>query len=297
MSGKLKAAILFSCVFALSAQGIEKCQLHLFKILKRLPPESTRTYPTANPKVVNRLDSSSPELAPLLHPQFRANVYENGPLGFSVIGTDDFQKLINKTNGKGFWVLYSPADESNNNPVGHTSVSINDTYFTGQYAMTSLKKANARLEKNPYIVAQFLELSDEGNAVLEKFMHDRVWFYHQKHPDYRSNYVTLPFSRDSATECGENCVSSNLGFLEQKWIDKRPELAKVRDELGGMMVSEVPNRQVFFSTKSPAYRGTVIITHKPEEAKHWISKGDFNISHTGKQLLFDGLPQPITEER
>jgi hypothetical protein len=297
---KFISKVFLIAVALLSVDGLyalEPCQLHLVKLLRRLPPESVREYRAENQLPVKRLDPNSPALSPLLHPRYRAEMAEHGPVEFSVVGTDGFQKLINETNGKGFWILYSPADPSNRNPVGHTSVSINDTYFTGQYAMESLKGVNARLDNNPYIVAQFIELSNEGTRRLDKFMNDRIWYYRQGHPDYRSNYVVHPFSRDSKVECGENCVNSNLGFMEEKWRKLRPELNQVLDEIGSMKVSEVPNRQVYFSTLSPAYRGTVIVTHKPSDATQWITRGDFNSSHTGKQLLFDGLPQPIENSK
>ena len=65
------------------------------------------------------------------------------------------------------------------------------------------------------------------------------------------------------------------------------------NEIGKFSVSEVPNRQIWFNTQTQAYRGTVIVTHKPEEATDWITNGEFNSSHSGKQLLFDGKAVPV----
>lgn len=293
-SGSFLSLCLVTILFTLQSIALEPCQLHLAKILKRLPPTSTRDYVSQNPSPrPSQLNSSSPGLKPLLDPNLKATIYEKGEMKFSVVGTDAFQTLLNETNGKGFWVLYSPAGEENSNPVGHTSLSINDTYFTGQYAMQSLKGVNARLDNNPYVVAQFIELSPERTQLLDKFMNDRLWFMHQGNPAYKSVYAVLPFSRDASVECGENCITSNLNFLEPKWIQLRPELQQITDEIGKMSVSEIPNRQVWLNTQTPAYRGTVIVTHKPQEATDWMTNGEFNSSHTGKQLLFDGKPTLI----
>lgn len=274
-----------------SLYAIEDCQRKLIKILQVGSPDSTnRVYKSANPNIQNRLDGNLDVLKSLYHPNLRANVIDRGPIEFSVIGTGEFKKMQDATSGKGFWVVYAPAGMENRNPVGHTGTVSGNTYFTGQYAMGSLGNVGARLDSSSYAAAQFFELSDQGAKDLEKFFHDRSWFYHQGNPDYASAYVVLPFSRDAHVPNGDNCVSCAYSFLDPKWIAKRPELGKLTDEMGELTVSEVPNKMVYLNTKSPAYRGTVLVTHNPPEALHWITQGDFNSHHEGSQLLFDGKP-------
>jgi hypothetical protein len=241
--------------------------------------DGVRVFHVPNATPVNRLTSQELKT---LSPEYQLET-ASGPLKGNLVSTQDFletEKLLRK---KGFWIFFNGSGPDARARTGHFTVLVNGTLFNrnvdehGMMSLTSTPVDQALPFLNQYqvIAGQFFELDESNIETLSSFFHDRTWNFHAGVHDYKTKYVPLPHSRDASELMGENCLSFCFPWHSSRWSDLRPELKNIQKNLGDLELSEIPNLQLGRNARSPAYRGTLIVTDQPEQIR--------------EQLLTDGL--------
>jgi len=278
-----------------AAAAVSDCARRLMRVMERISPsKEARLFGdlVAVPTAPARLEVST-----LLKSEAEVQVAEQGPLKLSIKGAVAFVTLHHQLRRKGFWMIMNPNPASQSLTTGHASILIGDHLFNrlhddlGPEAMRSVPVQDvAALFLNsadtPYLVAQFYEVSESSLATLEKFYHDRVWFYHQGRAAWRPRYERLPLSPEKRdTDC-ENCSLFSWSFLDPKWSARVPELGDVQAEVGQVLVDQIPIKQLYNNTQSAAYRATVLISKEPETLRTSLRDGSFSEDPVGAQTLF-----------
>lgn len=268
------------------------------RLMLLAPPSDTLEVKATNPKIIQRLTPSEKKI---LEPQFEAKVEHSGPLSFNVQSFDDFYlHQLPTLKDKGFFTIFIPSGESDPIKAGHLMVFAKDALFDrnleeqGAIALrsTPITELSTMSSHFPYAVAQFYETSPNSVELLSRFFHDRTWLYHTGSPDYLTHYVGTPISKASGDVKAENCNTFIFSFMLPYWQNLRPEMETLKNEIGSMIVDQAPSSQIFQNTKSPSFRGTILLSHDPEKLIPLLKKDGMRNDPFGAQLRLDGAITP-----
>ena len=296
----LTAILLAVGVSAWANEKFNACfDRRLAQLIERISPSTAeRAFVVLNPRKILRLNRAektifSPELVGV-------NVHKN-TLSLRLVTLDQFREHQIQLMQRGFWILTTPSGDEARVKSAHLLIGTDGAVFnrypdeSGVDAMRSFTWVEAmklpmisQMVENEFVLAQFFETSAETEQQVEHFFHDRVWNFHARHPDYFTQYVPLPFSRDTQVTLGENCLTFSFPEFIQRWTDLRPELKLLEQEMGSMRVSEIPSRQIFLNPLSQAYRGTLLITAHPDRMRSILTSEASKDDPAVSQLLFDG---------
>ncbi len=273
------------------------CQKRLMTVLGKLaPPESTVRFGDhiQNPTTIMRL-----ELQPLFKPLGQVELPNSQKIPLAVGNYFDMKEIIDATNRKGFWILFTSSGPDQRLATGHHSLLINGTVFNrlsddlGPEAMRSVETMEAAVfvSKQQYVVGQFFETSDEAANILERFYHDRVWNYHAGNPKWRTHYDRLPTPKQINEEACENCAIFSWNFMDEKWLALSPDLIKVQQEIGPITVARIPSLQTANNFANQAHRMTFIWGPEKTKLVDELKDSTFSNSSEGHQALLHGFSE------
>lgn len=226
------------------------------------------------PKATQTVERLTPVDRLMLRPTLSLVDLEGQVLGARVVNPNTLLEVGGDLSSKGIWVIFTPSAPGSQVRSGHLQIVVQDTIFSRSMdepfgaSMTSSKltpeSAWQIVRDNRFAVAQFFELPAKDVETVGRFFHDRVWFHHARLPEYASNYVALPQTRQADVACGENCVSFLFPWTSPRWTAQRPELVSVARSFGGVRVADIPSEQLFIHAHVPSYRGTFLVTEDPD---------------------------------
>lgn len=266
------------------------------KVMGRISPaQEARLFA---PPALGEAAPKTQQVLERLKPTIDAMVGKSGRLQLRVESTTDFAALYPELRDKGFWMMMNPNPADQRLPTGHATIIVGDYLFNrlsddlGEHAMRSIRVDEVagiftNSKETPYAVLQFYELTPSSLEILKKYFHDRVWNYHANLKEWRTSYERLPLGADNKTrtDC-ENCSLFSWSFLDPKWTKQVPELAQVQAEVGPVLVDQIPLQQLYNNTRSPAYRGTVLVSKDAELTETLLKDGSFSEDVVGAQTLF-----------
>ena len=266
------------------------------RILGRISPANeARLF---EPKVLGPLPPRKELVAQRFEPMGKAQVGNSGEMSLRIESPLDFAMKYQATKDKGFWMMMNPNPADQRLATGHATIIIGDFVFNrlsddlGQQAMRAIHVDEVaglfmHSRETPYLVTQFFEVSPQSLETLKKFFHDRVWNYHMPEAEWRTTYERLPLSAENKDKpkC-ENCSLFSWSFLDPRWADLVPELRAVQQEVGSVVVDQIPIQQLFNNSQNRAYRGTVLIAKDAAQTEEFLKKGIFSDDVVGAQTLF-----------
>lgn len=221
-----------------------------------------------------------------------------------VISSNQFLEEAWRLRGKGMWYLFSLSDGRGELLTGHGQIAVGNHLHTRSGVEGIFDLETLPLESNTnrligasardFVVAQFLELSDEAAAWVDDYFKQRVYFkYFSPDPLYQIPFRFLPhFAPGANTPLhpakieSENCNGFCWSYFYDYWRRQRPDIERsgIHNELGTMRIAQSPAMQVFLNQKSVAHRATYLVTYYPEslEAGRWGE--EFYQTKRGAQL-------------
>ena len=272
------------------------CEIYLIDQINRASnPAYVKTVKVETPRIVRQLTAN--ELA-LFKPELSGTGSDGIRIELSVQSLATARQKGDRLKDKGIWILTSPTPRTDGSPSGHAWMRAGNSLFD-RFGPNLRSTAVAEKEfagiyaRVPFVIAQFFELDETSVVNLNRFFHDRTWFHYWSegfHDEYRTDYAGMPYTRNRNIPNGENCVTFACAWANDRWTKLRPELSIVRDEMGSMTYSEIPIKQVYYNTQSPAYRGTILLSEDPN-LKQRLMTSDLREDPEGRQLL---LIAPLT---
>ncbi|MEK6580559.1 MAG: hypothetical protein AABZ55_15155 [Bdellovibrionota bacterium] len=303
-------ALVNICTDFVKADFKDCVQERLLKVLQRVSgPDTNQRITISAPKSVHQLTREQSEV---LTPTLSAEGPNGKKLEFRIVGLKEFEKIANILKRKGIWIFLNTSSPDARLATGHFSVIAGESYFDrlpdnyGAQALTSaqsvfdggkLQLLSNQLAQGKFVAAQFFEISEKSGSKLEKFYHDRVWFFHENKAPYKTQFVDLPNTRKGAPAFSENCATFSLCFMSPKWLELRPELKDVQEEMGSMSLSQIPSLQLYNNLDAPSYRSTFIIGENPEELEKLMLVDGLKSDADGHQLLLKSAPIRIQDPK
>lgn len=279
--------------------GISECE-RLLKVLNRVaPPEEAKVWGQSG---LQAKAPRSAEATEILKPSAEVQVGKKGPLKILVEDPSFFLLAHMHLKNNGFWMITSPTSANQRLSTGHASIVVGDHLFNrlsddlGENAMRSIpvrQVAAAFMQSNdqPYLIAQFYELSQPSTETLSKFFHDRTWNYHAGKKEWRPTYERLPLGDEGKGKNCENCSLFSWSFMDPKWTEISPELRQVQTEIGEIVVDQLPLHQVYNNAQNGAYRGTILVAKDADGARQALKDDTFTNDALGAQTFFHGFKE------
>lgn len=299
---RIIASVALILLFGLSlpAKATEEapssCQKRLIRVLQRLSSDK-HTVQLAPHLPSQMAASNRPQLVET-SASVKIGSYDSR-IPIHVGDFSEMEELLQRTKGKGFWILQNSSGPNQRLASSHNSVVVGDTWFNrlsddlGEHALVSVNISSppSELLQAPYIMGQFFELSEESAKVLHKFFHDRVWHYHAKTPEWHSIYNRHPTAREVSVERCENCTFFSWSFLLEDWLKVAPELEQIQNEIGAVSVTAIPSQQFFKNTQVRNFRQSFIWGPEKEKLLNSLKDGSFASDTEGHQSLLHSFQE------
>ena len=267
--------------------------LHLSRLIERVSPlDAEQSFVPAVYREIRRM---KPDELELLRPSLRGHDGRGLQMDLKVTSFEAFAPIEKALKNSGFWVFFTPVKPDVRAAVGHAWLSVGGNVFDryGPWIVRSQslnefkdKSEIREILESGYVLSQFFEVSESSVQKIEKFMHDRVWFFNAGDERYQPKFTDRPLSQPPTDQWLENCMTFVYSWLLPKWSEMRPELQSLQAEVGKIRLSEVPSHQGFLNEQIPAYRGTVLITNHPDAITQSLKSEGWSHDPAGRQLLF-----------